>query len=50
MLPFLAIAVGGGVVYLVVRRWTESSATGRPPVNPAYAERVRRELKEREER
>jgi cytochrome c-type biogenesis protein CcmH len=50
VLPFLAIAVGGGVVYLVVRRWTESSATGRPPVNPAYAERVRRELKEREGR
>ena len=50
VLPFLAIGVGGGVVYLVVRRWTESSATGRPSVDPAYAERVRRELKEREER
>ncbi|MCX5735635.1 MAG: cytochrome c-type biogenesis protein CcmH [candidate division NC10 bacterium] len=50
VLPFLAIGVGAGVMYLVVRRWTESSMTGRPPVDPAYAERVRRELEEREGR
>jgi cytochrome c-type biogenesis protein CcmH len=50
VLPFLAIGVGAGVVYLVVRRWTESSVAGRPPVDPAYAERVRRELEERERR
>ena len=50
ILPFLAIGVGGGVVYLVVRRWTESAVTGRPSIDPAYAERVRRELKEREGR
>lgn len=50
VLPFLAIGVGAGVVYLVVRRWTESSVTGRPSVDPAYAERVRRELEEREGR
>jgi cytochrome c-type biogenesis protein CcmH len=48
-LPFLAIAVGGGVVYLVVRRWTEQVPTGRPTVDPAYAERVERELRDREQ-
>ena len=50
VLPFLAIGLGAGVIYLVVRRWTESSVAGRPPVDPAYAERVRRELEEREGR
>jgi cytochrome c-type biogenesis protein CcmH len=49
-LPFLAIAVGAGVVYLVARRWTESASTGRPSVDPVYAERVRRELQDREGR
>lgn len=48
-LPFLAIAVGGGVVYLVVRRWTEQAPTGRPTVDPAYAERVQRELRDRDQ-
>ena len=48
VLPFLAIAVGAGVVYLVARRWTESSPAGRPPVDPKYAQRVRRELEDRE--
>ena len=48
MLPFLAIGVGAGVVYLVARRWTAPPATGRPPIDPAYAERVRREIRERE--
>jgi cytochrome c-type biogenesis protein CcmH len=48
-LPFLAIVVGGGAVYLVVRRWTEQSPTDRPTVDPDYAERVRRELSDREQ-
>ena len=47
-LPFLAVLAGGGVVYLVARRWTEQKAEDRPTVDPAYAERVRRELKDRE--
>jgi len=47
-LPFLAVVAGGGVVYLVVRRWTEQTPGARPAVDPAYAERVRRELKDRE--
>jgi len=47
-LPFLAIAAGGGVVYIVARRWTERPPAERPTVDPDYAERVRRELSERE--
>ena len=47
-LPFLAIVAGGGVVYLVARRWTEQSPVGRSAVDPAYAERVQRELRDRE--
>ena len=47
VLPFLAVAVGAGVVYLVARRWTEATPAGRPPADPAYAERVRRELRDR---
>jgi cytochrome c-type biogenesis protein CcmH len=49
-LPFLAIAAGGGVVYLVARGWTGRAPTDRPAVDPAYAERVRRELNDRGER
>jgi cytochrome c-type biogenesis protein CcmH len=48
-LPFLAIVVGGGVVYLVARRWTEQAPANRLVADPAYAERVRRELKDREQ-
>jgi len=48
-LPFLAIAAGGGVVYLVARRWTEQAPANRPVIDPAYAERVQRELKDREQ-
>ena len=48
-LPFLAIAVGGGAVYLVVRRWTEQAPVDRPAIDPAYADRVQRELKDREQ-
>jgi cytochrome c-type biogenesis protein CcmH len=49
-LPFLAIAAGAGGVYLVARRWTAQSDERRPPMDPAYADRVRRELEERERR
>jgi cytochrome c-type biogenesis protein CcmH len=48
LLPFLAIVAGAGVVYLVARRWTAVSLTDRPSVDPSYAERVRREIQERE--
>jgi cytochrome c-type biogenesis protein CcmH len=48
-LPFLAIAVGGGVVYLVARRWTEQEPASRPAIDPAYAERVQRELRDRDQ-
>ena len=48
-LPFLAIAAGGGVVYLVARRWTGQAPADRPVIDPAYAERVQRELKDREQ-
>jgi cytochrome c-type biogenesis protein CcmH len=47
VLPFLAVGVGAGVVYLVARRWTEATPTSHPPADPAYAERVRRELRDR---
>jgi hypothetical protein len=47
-LPFLAVVAGGGVVYLVAHRWAEQKPGDRPTVDPAYAERVRRELKDRE--
>lgn len=48
-LPFLAIVVGGGAVYLVARRWTEQVPAGRPAIDRAYAERVQRELRDREQ-
>lgn len=48
VLPFLALIGGGCGVYLVVRRWTEGREAAAPAVDPAYAERVRRELRERE--
>jgi cytochrome c-type biogenesis protein CcmH len=48
-LPFLAIVAGGGVVYLVARRWTEQSPAGRQAVDPTYAERVQRELRDRDQ-
>jgi cytochrome c-type biogenesis protein CcmH len=47
-LPFLAVVAGGGVVYLVARRWVEQKPGDRPTVDPSYAERVRRDLKDRE--
>ena len=48
VLPFLALAIGAGGVYLVARRWAARPAAAPPPVDPVYLERVRRELKERE--
>jgi cytochrome c-type biogenesis protein CcmH len=48
VLPFLALIVGACGLYLVTRRWTERREVAAPAVDPAYAERVRRELRERE--
>jgi cytochrome c-type biogenesis protein CcmH len=48
-LPFLAIVAGGGAVYLVARRWTAQVPANRPVIDSAYAERVQRELKDREQ-
>jgi cytochrome c-type biogenesis protein CcmH len=49
-LPFAALVVGACGVYLVARRWTmqRHETASAPPLDPVYAERVRRELKERE--
>ncbi|MBI1999787.1 MAG: cytochrome c-type biogenesis protein CcmH [candidate division NC10 bacterium] len=47
-LPFLAIVVGAWGVYLVARGWTLRREEAEPAVDPAYAERVRRDLRERE--
>jgi cytochrome c-type biogenesis protein CcmH len=46
-LPFLAIAVGGGAVFLVARRWARQTPAARP-ADPTYADRVSRELRDRE--
>lgn len=47
-LPFVALLAGACGVYLVAKRWTEQRKQVLPPVDPVYAERVRRELRERE--
>jgi len=47
-LPFVALLVGACGVYLAARRWTERREEAKPVVDPVYAERVRRELRERE--
>ncbi len=47
-LPFAALVVGACGIYLVAKRWTVQGHEAAPPLDPAYAERVRRELKERE--
>jgi cytochrome c-type biogenesis protein CcmH len=46
-LPFLAIAAGGGAVFVVVRRWARQTPAVRP-ADPTYADRVSRELRDRE--
>jgi cytochrome c-type biogenesis protein CcmH len=46
-LPFLAIVIGAGAVLLMARRWSATPTTQQPGVDPAYAERVRRELHDR---
>lgn len=46
-LPFLGLAAGAAGVYALARRWTARRAEGPTGVDPAYAERVRRELAER---
>ena len=48
ILPFLALIVGACGVYLVARRWSDRREAVAPAVDAAYAERVRRELRERE--
>ena len=45
-LPFLAIIAGASGVYLVARRWT-AQREPEHPVDPEYAERVRRDLQDR---
>ncbi len=47
-LPFVALAVGACAIYFVAKRWTVQGEQPGPSVNQAYAERVRRELRERE--
>lgn len=47
-LPFVALGLGACAVYLVARRWAAQREEAGPTVDPAYAERVRRELRERE--
>lgn len=44
--PIVAVAVGLGVVAVLVRRWTRAAPPGRPapPLDPAIRERIRREL------
>jgi cytochrome c-type biogenesis protein CcmH len=49
VLPFLALAIGAGGVYLVARRWAARPAAAPPGADPAYLDRVRRELHERED-
>lgn len=48
-LPFVGLAAGVYGVFLAAKRWAaRSTAEGSgPPIDPAYAERVRRELEER---
>jgi cytochrome c-type biogenesis protein CcmH len=44
ILPFLGLAGGGAALVMVLRRWKSRSAPASPSVNPAYLERVRREM------
>ncbi len=46
-LPFVALLAGACGVYLVARRWTERAHQAAPALDPAYLERVRREIEER---
>ncbi len=46
-LPFLAIVIGGGAVFVIARRWSSQPKQTEPRVDPAYTERVRRELHDR---
>ena len=48
-LPFVALLVGACGVYLVAKRWTKRREPTTPPVDPGLLERVRRELRERED-
>ncbi|HET7853243.1 MAG TPA: cytochrome c-type biogenesis protein [Candidatus Methylomirabilis sp.] len=44
ILPFLGLAGGAVVLLVVLRRWKRRPAAASPSVNPAYLERVRREM------
>jgi len=48
-LPFVALLVGACGVYLVAKRWTKRREPTTPSVDPGLLERVRRELRERED-
>ena len=47
-LPFLALAAGAWGIYLVTRRWMAQREESEQPMDPSYAEQIRRELQERE--
>ena len=47
-LPFVALAVGACAIYFVAKRWTAQQGESQPPLDPSYAEQVRRELQDRE--
>ncbi len=49
VLPFLALAIGAGGVYLVARRWAARPAGTPASADPGYLDRVRRELHQRED-
>jgi cytochrome c-type biogenesis protein CcmH len=44
ILPFLGMVGGAVGLYLVLRRWVKRRPTASPEVDPAYLERVRREM------
>lgn len=44
ILPFLGLAGGAVVLLVVLRRWKRRPAAAPASVNPAYLERVRREM------
>ncbi len=51
ILPIVLLLIGGSVLFMTLRGWQRSHPTEfevNPPIAPAYAERIARELKERE--
>jgi cytochrome c-type biogenesis protein CcmH len=47
VLPYVALAIGLTLVFLVLRRWTKKSKPSRQPVDPVLLERVRRDFANR---